>query len=380
MNLKVGKKRPKVLLSGYFGFDNAGDEAILYSMIHCLRKLKPELRITALSGNPKKTRELYEVNAVNRWNPISVTLALLSCRLFISGGGSLLQDVTSSKSLSYYLAVIRLAAFLKKRIMIYSQGIGPLTNEKNRAKVSGILNRCEVITVRDESSAKLLKELGVRQDVQQVCDPVMALGSEDIDEKEIAGDLRALGIPDENGKEQKPLLLAIIRNWGENKHIMPIAELLDMQARDGWNILLVPAQYPGDMEAINRIAESMKEQVLIIDKNLTARRFLALTAFADKVLSMRLHGLICAMAVGRPMLGLSYDPKVDAFMKQAGLERYCLPYDGFSKEMAGGLMRELDFLPPEFKQAQETRRREMQKQAWATAEIAAGMLDTAKKR
>ena len=133
MSLKSGKKSHKAVISGYYGFDNCGDEAVLLAIIHCLKKLKPDVRIVVLSGNPKKTRELYAVEAVNRWNPFSVAIELLSCRLLISGGGSLLQDVTSTKSLRYYLAIINIAALFKKRIMIYSQGLGPLNAEKRNA-------------------------------------------------------------------------------------------------------------------------------------------------------------------------------------------------------------------------------------------------------
>jgi polysaccharide pyruvyl transferase CsaB len=369
------KKAPKIVISGYYGFDNCGDEAVLLAMLHCLRKLRPELRIVVLSNNPAKTAAAYGVKAVNRWKPLSVIKALLGCRLFLSGGGSLLQDATSQRSPRYYLWVIRLARLLAAKTMIYGQGVGPLTNKKNRLKTAKVFNRCHEITVRDGPSAALLKELGVERDIQVTCDPVLALSYQDIDRGEIKDILRDMGILDGKDRKKKPLLLVTIRCWGDNRHLAPVAQLLDAQARGGnWDVLLVPAHFPGDMEAIDKIGNLMTERLYCLGVSLTARQFLALTAYADKVFAMRLHGLVCAMAMGAPMLGLSYDPKVDAFMEQAGLSEFCLSFEDFNWETAGDLLEEMETMPLDLRKRQESRRQEMQKLAWATAQRAVELL------
>ena len=374
MSYNSGKKGPKVLISGYYGFDNCGDEAVLLAIVHCLKTLIPDIRIVVLSNNPKKTKALYTINAVNRWNPIRLALELISCRLLISGGGSLLQDVTSSKSLRYYLAIIKMAAIFRKKVIIYSQGIGPLNDEKNRMRVFRTLRRCHAITVRDERSAGLLKELGVKRDVQVVSDPVIALSLEDVESAGVEDQLRGLIASDDSRKDKKPLLMAAVRQWGDCKYIAPVAEFLDKQAKGGWDVLLVSAHYPSDLDAANTIKNLMTERPLILDKCLTAKEFIALTARADRVFSMRLHGLICAFAVGTPMIGLSYDPKVDAFMEQSGLSDYCLSFDNFDCGAAERLMLELDTITNKTQEAQETRRRELRALAWEAAEKAAALL------
>ena len=368
------KKNPKVVISGYYGFDNCGDEAVLLAIIHCLRTLKPDIRIAVLSGNPQKTHELYSVESVNRWNPIRAALEIISCRLFISGGGSLLQDVTSSKSLRYYLALIRLAAVIRKRVMIYSQGIGPLTADKSRLRVFRTLNRCKTITVRDERSAELLRELGIKRDIHVTCDPVMAFSPDDIDVSAINNELRDIGLIGSSHEDRKPLLMVTVRQWGDHSHIKPVAKLLDIQIKGGWDVLLAPAHYPNDMEALNEISSLMTEQPYILNKCLTASQFLALAAIADRVFSMRLHGLICAFAMGTPVFGLSYDPKVDAFMEQAGLSGYCLPFGGISCDAAESLLAKMDNLSSQSQQTSEMRRQEMRDMAWKTAQTAVDML------
>jgi len=359
------KKNPRIVISGYYGFDNCGDEAVLLSIIHCLRKRRPDVSITVLSGNPEKTRQTYNVDAVNRWSPVGVARAIMPCDLLISGGGSLIQDVTSSRSPGYYLGVIRLALFFRKKVMIYSQGVGPLTVKKNRASAAKVFNRCHALALRDSASADLLRDIGVEQDMVVTCDPVMALSREDaVGDPAAQKDLlREVGITDSAGGTPRPLLFVSIRCWKDNRHITPVAALLDKRIAEGWDVLLVPAHYPGDMEAISMLRGRMNAQPFIVDKCLNAGEYLALAASADKVFSMRLHGLICAMAMGTPMVGLSYDPKIDAFMEQAGVEKFCLSFENVDFD---SLQRMIGEQPPPL----EPRRLEMSKLAWGTSEMA----------
>ena len=121
-----------ILISGYYGFDNIGDESILRTLVSSLREHIPDCSLTVLSHNPASTREKYGVEAVERMSPMAILRAVKKCDMLISGGGSLLQDVTSSKSLHYYLSIIRCAQFFRKKVFIYSQGIGPIDRPGNR--------------------------------------------------------------------------------------------------------------------------------------------------------------------------------------------------------------------------------------------------------
>ena len=327
----------KVAISGYYGYDNCGDEAVLLAIIESLRKLKPDIRIVVLSGNPEKTRELYNVEAIGRWNPLSVLFAILSCRLLISGGGSLLQDVTSSLSLRYYLTIIRLAAIFGKRVMIYCQGMGPLLGAKNRKRVAKALDRCDIVSVRDSSSANLLAEIGIKREVHVFCDPVLAIGVSHTagsarDGGDFAADSGATSETVGAGRDL-PLLVAVMRHWRNNEHITQVAAYLDLYIEHGWDVLLVPAHYSEDAKALLEISALMKNTPRFIDKSLTAKEFIETISNADMVLSMRLHGLICAYAIGIPIIGISYDPKVSAFMEQVGLSDFCFRYDQFNSEI-----------------------------------------------
>ena len=113
-----------ILISGYYGFNNIGDESILRTVIDNLREKLPDVDITVLSQSPAQTSEKYGVKAARRMSLWDILRSVWRCDLLLSGGGSLLQDATSGRSILYYLFILRLAQLLHKQTFIYSQGIG----------------------------------------------------------------------------------------------------------------------------------------------------------------------------------------------------------------------------------------------------------------
>ena len=172
----------KILLSGYYGFDNAGDDAVLFAIVQALREIIPDVDITVLSNQPEKTAQQFGVKAVDRWGKTSLPKAIKDCDVLISGGGSLLQDVTSKNGILYYLGVIKLAQMMRKKVIVYAQGIGPVNEPRNRALVAKILNKVQAITVRDFDSRRELMEMGVYREIMVAVDPVLGISADSIDE------------------------------------------------------------------------------------------------------------------------------------------------------------------------------------------------------
>ena len=166
----------KILISGYYGFDNSGDDAILRAIVNDLNNNIENVEITVLSKNPSYTEKVYKINAVNRFNIKAVIETIKSCDLFISGGGSLLQDVTSTRSLLYYISLMRMAKFFNKKVMVYANGVGPINGRMNRIWTRRILNKVDLITLRDEDSRIFLEELKVdNENIYVTADPVFTL-------------------------------------------------------------------------------------------------------------------------------------------------------------------------------------------------------------
>lgn len=305
----------KIVLSGYYGFNNSGDETILYAIISMFHKIDPALEITVLSNEPEKTARLYNVRAVSRWKLVQVLRAVSGCDLLISGGGSLLQDVSSVNSPLYYLAIIFLARLLGKPVQIFAQGIGPLTNKRNRRLAAWILNRVNAITVREIRSKTELASIGVTLPIEVTADPVLGLNSDNID-KEIGRSI--LTRNEFSFTEEDKKLGVFIRSWGDDSFIIELAEALDNFAGQGWKIAFVPMQFPRDITVAKETAKLMHSEVVILKEMYSPEETLAIIQHFDVILGMRLHALIDAAVMGKPIVGLSYDPKIDRFLDQLG--------------------------------------------------------------
>ncbi|MGI6129852.1 MAG: polysaccharide pyruvyl transferase CsaB [bacterium] len=301
---------PKVVLSGYFGFSNAGDEAILAAEIAALRQLVPAIDIVVLSGNPRETAATYQVKAVPRGNLMAVGRALSQADLLISGGGSLLQDITSNRSIPYYLGVVALAKLLGKKAMLYSNGVGPINHPFNRYLVRWLGNWVDLITVRDAGSKDTLKQLGVqRPPMMLTADAVFTLKPA---KREVAEEvLRQGGVTSD-----RPRLGISVRHWGElqdYKEIMSTA--IDAFAREyNFQVVFLPLQHPGDVVASEEVCAFMSEPVVVIRAQCDVPTTMALYGAMDMVLGIRLHALVFAALQAVPHVGIVYDPKVASFL------------------------------------------------------------------
>ena len=306
----------KILISGYYGFGNAGDEALLSSMLEALREIEPDADITVISGNPEETKKTHGVKAVGRFDMIGIYKAIQRCHMLISGGGSLLQDVTSARSLSYYLSIIALANTLRKKVMIYAQGIGPLHKPLARMTVGRVLNQVSMITVRDHASKEELLSLGVTKvPIVVTADAVLGMHPVDVSIAEPILEPYALD-------RTKPIVGVSVRAWQNCKSYRAVlSESLDsIQQEVGANIVCIPMQHPEDTEEAKAIVALMKGPAHVLSGSYSTTELLALSGVIDVMIGVRLHALIFSALMETPCLGISYDPKIANFLQMIGEE------------------------------------------------------------
>lgn len=284
----------RVAVSGYYGFGNTGDEAIALAITREVKKrgMTPLL----LSNTPQASAQTFGSEAAARMQPASLLFALARSRVLLSGGGGLLQDKTSARTLSYYLGVIRLARLMGKRVVVFNQSVGPLSPEGGR-RVAAALAGLRII-VRDGASLETLEALGLRG--------------------ELGGD---------------PALL-----------LTPTPDL----PRDLQNVIIAPrGDVTGALEPLQQVTAQLREA----GRHVTALSFMpdhddaaayalganhvistrdpqtALDAIARSgyVIGVRLHAVILAAAAGTPFSGVAYDPKVQGFCADAGAPSHPLP-------------------------------------------------------
>ncbi|MBQ7400054.1 MAG: polysaccharide pyruvyl transferase CsaB [Clostridia bacterium] len=301
-----------ILISGYHGFANSGDEALLFAILNTLRKKRPELDFTVLSKKPEETSEVYNVNSISRYNLFKIRKEMKRSKMLLFGGGSLLQDVTSSKSILYYLAIIRLAQKCSMKTMLYANGIGPITRKRNRALAARILNRVDFITLRDDKSDEELRSLGVtKPKIIITADPAFTIDTEGRGSGRFFTNIA--GVP-----QGTKLCIVSIRSW---KHASPrfapdLAKLCDyMVENHGIHPLFVPMQYPEDTEISKAVMSLMKKPSYIISRELSVPEMFSVLSEAEILIGMRLHSLIYATTLAIPALPLCYDPKISAFME-----------------------------------------------------------------
>lgn len=363
----------KIVISGYYGFNNSGDDALLMAIIENIKSVDENAEITVLSNSPKDTKRIYNVNAVYRYNLPMLIYKIATCDTLISGGGTLIQDATSTKSLYYYLSIIALSKFFKKKVMLYANGIGPLTSFRNIETTKNVLNKVDLITLRDENSLNELEQIGVRNpEIHLTADPAFLLDADS------AGDdiLDNYGVP-----KDKPLLCVSVRKASGNPKDFEqiIADVCDY-AYERYDLVtaFLPMQQGVDYAIAASIKSKMKHKGIVIGTNYQVPSMLSLIGKMNICLAMRLHTLIYASSRNVPVIGIVYDPKVSGLLEYMGENKYINTED-ITKEK---LCEYLDYVCENYdsvKSGMKYNVRTLRKKAEENVELLEGLLHGGKR-
>ncbi len=304
------RRGKRVVISGYYGFHNLGDEAVLAATVQELRRRIPDIEITVLSARPAETARAHGVRALSRRDPAALVRELARCDLFLSGGGSLFQDATSWRSPWYYLALLAAARTLGRRTMVYAQGIEPPRRACVRGALAFVLDRVDAIAVRDRTSQALLAELGIRRPRTVLsADPSLLLSPEWSEaaraERVRWGEGTWCGMamrPWAGGDGLLTAALAGARLAGE---------------RFGVRWVLLP-MHPSDLAPCDALGRRLGSLATVVRAPLRPGEMLALIGSLDLLVGMRLHALLFAISQGVPVVPIAYDPKVEALTRDLG--------------------------------------------------------------
>jgi len=312
MYAKARRRICNVLMSGYYGFSNAGDDAILQSIHENLVSASEEIAVTVLSNDPTQTRERYGLDAVPRFNLPAVWQAVRRCDVLLSGGGSLLQDRTSTRSLLYYLSLMWLARKMGKKVMLYANGIGPVTRPANRRRVRRAVEQADLVTLRDHSSAQELRAMGVeREDLYITADPVFTM--ERAQQSRVDEILEKAGIV-----KGKDFAVISVRSWpGTGNFTRELAGVCDhLYEKHGLVSLFVLMQPEHDRTVSQQVLAAMTSPGVLLDQSLIPTELMGVIGEGKLCLAMRLHTLIFAAHAAVPVAGLVYDPKVSSYLEE----------------------------------------------------------------
>lgn len=315
----------KIVISGYYGFNNIGDESILRAVVNNLREEFESVEITVLSQNPVLTQEKFGVKAIDRMSISKIIMAIKSCDLLISGGGSLLQDSTSKRSIIYYIGIIWISLLFKKKVFIYSQGIGPITRKWNRKLVKRVLNRLNYIVVRDVQSKELLCEIGVdKSKIYVTADPVISLKPVSLEPGRVS--LAKAGLMPDTQQVKVGIALRGLKIKDEfvTEIIKFTEEIIEKYHA---KVVFIPFHYNEDMPVIYRMERILGDKCIYIKEKHLTEEMLSITGNMDLLIGVRLHSLIHAAIMDIPMIAIAYDPKINSFMHALNMKALCSIYD-----------------------------------------------------
>ena len=328
-----------IFLVGYYGFGNAGDEAILAGILEQFRALRSDLRLVVASGDPASTAAAHHVEAV-AWNDIAAVLqAVQAADLVVIGGGGLFHDYWGLDpdtfltgrhwGVVYYAGPAVLATLFRKPTMLYAVGVGPLLSEHGVLFTRLAFQSATAITVRDQASRALLESMGIPADsIRVTTDPGFLF-------RPAVSSSLAEAVPAEF-ELRRPVLAVAPRPWNLGVHPdfleRELAAALDLfLKRTNGTVVLVPFQdlageRENDRATANRILEHMRlrERAAVTAGPASADQVYCRIRDCDLVLGMRLHALIFAATAGVPFVALSYDPKVDEFSRRLDAGRFSL--------------------------------------------------------
>lgn len=296
----------KCVICGYYGQGNAGDEALLISLLEMLPNHTTPI---VLSGNPEETQKIYGIKSHGRLSFLSTLSRLSKNDYFIWGGGSLMQDATSIRSPVFYSGLMAIAKLKRLTTIAYGQGIGPLQSTTTRWLAKKVFANFDGITVRDKNSASLLDDWHI--DYTLASDPVWALSSESFD------DLSYF---------ESPLVAVNLRSHSDltkERLDILIKALILFQEKTETTILLIPFQKSKDLPIAKEISQQLKGQNKIIEIN-NPKKLKGLFKQVKMLIGMRLHSLIMAASQSCCCFALSYDPKVTSLMAELNLSGYQL--------------------------------------------------------
>ena len=332
---REARGRSGVVICGAYGMGNSGDEAILDAIVAEMRAIDPLMPLTVMTRDPAGASARLGLTAVHTFNFPRFLAVMRRRALYINGGGSLIQDVTSRRSLWYYLFTLRAAKRLGCKVMMYGCGIGPVKRPGGVERTRRVLNSCvDAITLREPDSIEELARFGVtKPETILASDPALTLPSAPAEEVDAA--LEAAGAAP--GGKYICFALRLWPGFGEKAGVFAAAARHAHEAY-GLTPVFLPINHLDDGQAAALVAEKLGDTPhVLLPGPMSSALVIGLMSRMQVVVSMRLHGLIFAAGQGVPLIGVSYDPKVTAFLRC--VDAGCVPLEGLEE---GELCRLID--------------------------------------
>ena len=327
----------RIAISGGDSWVNSGDQAILTGTLKLFSELNEDLEIIIISGDKQKTLTQFpQYEIVDRKHLFQLIKAIKNVDVFLWGGGHLLQNTSSKLFLVYQFFLVSIGIILKKKIIAFCIGVEKINGIFWQWISKKILNKFDLIFVRDEYSLQVLRDMGLDVPIILSADPAVILQPDSDQDKE-------------NGLiPKKPYMIFSLRKWfdyqssffpvkyqrklskGESEKFLSTLEVLTQICdwivnQYGINIYFIP-MYIENEQNDNLVAQRIKNGMIhddcayIIDQLLSPMELLNLIKEAKILVGMRMHSTILGACASVPIVGLYYQRKGRSFFEALDLD------------------------------------------------------------
>ncbi len=321
----------KILISGWYGYENIGDEIILYAIHNRYKKIHKNAEIIGCSSNPKYTFNQLGIKSIQQipvgkrellksifnLSIFKVLFHLVTCDLFILGGGGFLSDwqIEAPKD---WLRKIKLVKIINPQVKVHVFGIGagPFISDSGKNYVKNKLEKyADEITVRDYRSYYELKSIcKISKNINIEIDPVAKYFnySKKFDEEFdlcliVKDNFTSKYWSDPINNKKRSLLFECYK------------KIINLSQAKKINLLVISLHSNHETEILCYLEKIAYENMTIIKSN-NVFEIIDLIAKSSKVISMRLHGNILAYVLNKPFLPIVYHFKTYEFLKMIGFD------------------------------------------------------------
>lgn len=347
------KKIKKITVLGSFHGHNAGDNAILASIISGFKERCPDIEFNVLSGRPWLLEGKFDIKPIST-RPSNLSMNMLGLPAFWSIYHSDMVIITQAilfdmklynPAYNYLFALYILVPFaklFKKPVVCHDVGIGPLNTLIGRYLGRSILNRVDHIILRQVGSQKLLRQIGVtRPRVTIGADP--ALTNKPITQEESHKIIRELGLKGKGiiGVNIHGYIDRFVKTSrdriSEDNFVKIMSDFCDSIIETyGISILFVITTANYDEKLTLKVRTAMRHNdltAILSNKSYSHAQIMGVLGQLNLFVGMRLHSIILAAAMYTPVIGINYLPKVKDFMQRIGQETNCIEFRDFKKEI-----------------------------------------------
>lgn len=329
---RTHKKRDGITLCGAYGYSNVGDDGILAAILNHIRELDPTMPVRVMTRKPRQTACQFRVETLYTLNPFALTRAFRRSELYINGGGNLMQDATSSRSLWFYLFTLWWAKVCRAKVLMFACGIGPIDRPFNKRLAARVMSKhVDAITCREPDTVQEMDTLNISiSKTLLTADPALILSPAPDDTIDSA--MLSMGL-EPHGK----YIGVALREWqGFHESEAAFASMLDVAYETyGLTPVLLPFEYNHDTAAAKSVSRLLKSPHILCERAHAPEELIGILSRMRVVVGMRLHALIFAAGQGVPLIGVSYDNKAKAFLSYLGQDLCCSLKDVTPERLRG---------------------------------------------